>query len=149
MEKSEKKSQKMYDRRKFIQKFGSSCVLLLAPTSILAKEGRKKNGHYVYSNGSDPSEHYYGMGIDINKCIGCGRCANACKIENDVPREPFFFRTWVERYQIMEDGQVKIDSPNGAVDGFKPEQSDTRSVIFLCPKYVTIVQIRLVFRFAR
>lgn len=135
MEKSEKKSQKMYDRRKFIQKFGSSCVLLLAPTSILANEGKKKSGHYVYSNGYDPSEHYYGMGIDINKCIGCGRCANACKIENDVPREPFFFRTWVERYQIMEDGQVKIDSPNGAVDGFKPEQSDTRTVRdFFVPK---------------
>ncbi|HZX14595.1 MAG TPA: 4Fe-4S binding protein, partial [Thermodesulfobacteriota bacterium] len=45
----------------------------------------------------NPHEHYYAMGIDIDKCIGCGRCVEACKIENNVPQEPFFFRTWVER----------------------------------------------------
>ena len=28
---------------------------------------------------------WYGIGIDINKCIGCGKCANACKLENNVP----------------------------------------------------------------
>ncbi|MGD8922350.1 MAG: 4Fe-4S binding protein, partial [Candidatus Zixiibacteriota bacterium] len=30
----------------------------------------------------DPEEHNYAMGIDIHKCIGCGRCASACKQEN-------------------------------------------------------------------
>ncbi len=43
------------------------------------------------------AERIYGMGIDIRKCIGCGRCAQACKNENDVPDEPYFFNTWVER----------------------------------------------------
>ena len=38
----------------------------------------------------DPKKHYYAMGIQIDKCIGCGRCMNACKIENNVPKEPFF-----------------------------------------------------------
>src|SRR3990167_7172042 len=42
-------------------------------------------------------KHYYGMGIEIDKCIGCSRCVEACKAENDVPQEPFYFRTWIER----------------------------------------------------
>ena len=110
IEKSDEMDEKVYNRRKFIRKFGSSFALLLAPLSLLAETAKKKVGSWVYSNGYNPFEHYYGMGIDINKCIGCGRCANACKIENNVPRVPFFFRTWVERYQILENGQVKIDS---------------------------------------
>ena len=40
-----------------------------------------------------PRRHWYGMGIEIDKCIGCSRCVDACKAENAVPREPFFFRT--------------------------------------------------------
>ena len=62
---------------------------------------------------------WYGMGIDIDKCIGCGRCADGCKKENNVPREPFFFRSWVEQYTIKNDGEVKVESPNGGIDGFK------------------------------
>ncbi len=58
----------------------------------------------------DPREHYYGMGIEIDRCIGCNRCVEACKAENDVPREPFFFRTWVERYTIKWGGEVVVDS---------------------------------------
>ncbi len=60
--------------------------------------------------GYDPANHYYGMGIDIQKCIGCGLCIDACKTENDVPREPFFCRTWVERYVIKKDGTVAVES---------------------------------------
>src|SRR4030042_4876535 len=63
-------------------------------------------------------EHYYGMGVQISKCIGCGRCAEACKIENDVPDEPFFFKTWVERYLIYSDGKTHVDSPNGGINGY-------------------------------
>ena len=67
---------------------------------------------------SDPNAVWYGIGIDIQKCIGCGRCADACKSENHVPREPFFFRTWVEHYTIKNDDTVKVESPNGGIDGF-------------------------------
>jgi len=55
-------------------------------------------------------DHYYGMGIEIDKCIGCNRCVEACKVENDVPREPFYFRTWVERYVIRRDGEVTVEN---------------------------------------
>lgn len=68
----------------------------------------------------DPRKHFYGMGINVKKCIGCGRCAAACKEENNVPREPFFFRTWVERYIITVDGEAIVDSPNGGIGGFPP-----------------------------
>lgn len=67
---------------------------------------------------ADPGAIWYGIGIDIQKCIGCGRCANACKSENHVPREPFFFRTWVEHYTIKNDDTVQVESPNGGIDGF-------------------------------
>lgn len=62
---------------------------------------------------------WYGYGIDIEKCIGCGRCADACKQENGVHREPFYFRTWVEQYTIKNDGTVIVESPNGGIDGFR------------------------------
>jgi tetrathionate reductase subunit B len=84
---------------------------------------------------ADPNAVWYGIGIDIKKCIGCGRCANACKSENDVPREPFFFRTWVEQYTIKNDDTIKVESPNGGIDGFTqsvPEEDIFKT--FFVPK---------------
>jgi Fe-S-cluster-containing dehydrogenase component len=72
------------------------------------------------SGGYDATEHFYGMGVDVTKCIGCARCVAACKIENDVPEEPYFFNTWIERYVLRPDGRVEVDSPNGGLDGFPP-----------------------------
>ena len=42
------------------------------------------------------ADHWWGMLIDIDKCIGCGNCVRACAKENNVPDG--YFRTWVERY---------------------------------------------------
>lgn len=78
---------------------------------------------------------YWGFGIDISKCIGCGRCVDACKTENKVPPEPFYFRTWVERYVLRNNGQVEVDSPNGGREGFPPlanEEGITKT--FFVPK---------------
>ena len=47
------------------------------------------------------ADHWWGMIIDIDKCIGCGNCVRACSNENHVPAG--YFRTWVERYQVPED----------------------------------------------
>ena len=67
---------------------------------------------------------WWGVGIDISKCIGCGQCAKACKTENNVPREPFYFRTWVEQYTVLNDGTVKVESPNGGIDGLAQSVDD-------------------------
>jgi tetrathionate reductase subunit B len=78
---------------------------------------------------------WYGIGIDIVKCIGCGKCAKACKEENNVPEEPWYFRSWVEKYTITNDGEVHVESPNGGIDGFTetiPEDQIFKS--FFVPK---------------
>jgi tetrathionate reductase subunit B len=72
----------------------------------------------------DESLPWYGIGIDIEKCIGCGMCAKACKLENDVPKEPFFFRSWVEQYTIKTDGTIEVKAPNGGIDGFTQSVPD-------------------------
>lgn len=96
------------------------------------------SGPRLFANESDqydPTEHNYAMGVDIHKCIGCGRCANACKIENKVPREPHFFRTWIERYIITSDMEAHVDSPNGGIDGFPEIKTDDKILrSFFVPK---------------
>jgi len=87
---------------------GLAATTVLAPFDglILAFERPKGKGKW------------YGIGIDIDKCIGCGKCASACKLENNVPSDPFYFRSWVEQYTIKNDGSVIVQSPNGGIDGF-------------------------------
>jgi tetrathionate reductase subunit B len=77
----------------------------------------------------------YAMAVDISKCIGCGRCAAACKTENKVPEGPHYMRTWVERYVVPHSGETKVDSPNGGIDGF-PELTDNGNTLktFFVPK---------------
>lgn len=128
-------SNKKIERRNFFKKLLYGSTSLFFAGVLMAQEKTKKIQEIILGENYKPSEHYWGMGIDINKCIGCGRCADACKKENDVPKEPFFFRTWVERYQIAESGEVHVDSPNGAIDGFenkKLTENVTRS--FFVPK---------------
>jgi small ubiquitin-related modifier len=58
----------------------------------------------------------------LEKCIGCGNCVRACKEDNGVSKEPFYFRTWVERYHVAE-GEIEhpeVDSPNGGHDAPPP-----------------------------
>lgn len=98
-----------HNRREFIK----SCLYILPATTILPIRALIAQLKY------DPDKHNYGMGIDINKCIGCGRCVQACKTENEVPDEPFYFRTWVERYIVPTEGETIVNSPNGGIDGFK------------------------------
>lgn len=61
--------------------------------------------------GYDWTQHRWAYGVDATKCIGCLRCVEACKRENDVYGDAHHFRTWVERYVYLE-GEEKphIDS---------------------------------------
>ena len=56
--------------------------------------------------------------VDTTKCVGCGLCVKACKIENEIPYDVAVTRTWVERYVVTKDGETHIDSPMGGRDGF-------------------------------
>jgi Fe-S-cluster-containing dehydrogenase component len=136
------------DRRKFTKKLFS---LLIIPSGLLGGMFKRSLAN---KKDYDARKHYYGMGIQVDKCIGCGRCVEACKDENDVPREPFFFRTWVERYLIKKDGHVTVqtigtrtEEPTGALaekdilrSFFVPKlcnQCDNPPCVQVCPVIAT------------
>lgn len=126
---------KDFSRREFIEKTFLTILSLFIPGFLAGKDKIEKVKSWVLGDGYIPGDHYWAMAIDINKCIGCGRCVEACKLENNVPREPFFFRTWVERYRILENGETLIDSPNGAIDSFKDEPTEETVIrSFFVPK---------------
>jgi tetrathionate reductase subunit B len=64
----------------------------------------------------------WGFLVDTNKCVGCGFCVKACKIENEIPYDAAITRTWVERYVVTKDDKHHADSPMGARDGFTSPQ---------------------------
>ncbi|MBI3935111.1 MAG: 4Fe-4S dicluster domain-containing protein, partial [Acidobacteria bacterium] len=107
------------ERREFLKKCLLASPFLVAIVRVAAQQTEETaNGAY------HAEDHYYGMGIDVSRCIGCGRCAEACKTENDVPRDPYYFRTWIERYVITTDGETSVSSPNGGIDGFPATVSE-------------------------
>jgi Fe-S-cluster-containing dehydrogenase component len=79
----------------------------------------------------EAAAHWWGMIIDIDKCIGCGNCVRACSEENKVPEG--FFRTWMERYVVEHGKPPVVESPKGGIDGFAPlERTDVKA--FFVPK---------------
>jgi len=125
-------------RREFIKKTAIA-LPLLSPAGIMLTDLVRTSCAWAGTgevSGYNPLDHYYGMGIHIDRCIGCGRCAEGCKKENLVPREPFFFRTWVERYTIFSNREeTEVDSPNGGINGF-PELKTQQNILraFFVPK---------------
>ncbi len=120
---------KPVDRREFLKKCGLAAPILLGVVRVPILAAQGPDGIEY-----DPSEHLYGMGIDVSKCIGCGQCVLACKTENDVPFDSHHFNTWVERYIIRVDEQVEVDSPNGGIEGFPStlgEGSEVRRTFFV------------------
>ena len=103
------------DRREFIAESGRWLFLTASALSAL---DYVMDGRAEAAPAYNMQDHWWGMIIDIDKCIGCGNCVSACAKENNVPEG--FFRTWVERYHVegYDSQHPLVDSPNGGKDGF-------------------------------
>jgi Fe-S-cluster-containing dehydrogenase component len=112
------------DRRTLLKKL-LFFIPLLGNSSVFSSS---ENPAHVNKNGSK-----FGMGIQVNRCIGCARCVDACKYENNVPKEHKFFRTWVERYTIKKDEEavVKIVDREGDNLITSPVEKDTLRSFFV------------------
>lgn len=113
-------------RRRFLGKLGSIVTYagavvgagaLDAVPNAAAKSEPSAGGGSPPIKDYDWTEHRWGFGVDATKCIGCLRCVEACKRENDVPGDAHHFRTWVERYVYLEgDDRPRIDSQHDPVN---------------------------------
>lgn len=76
----------------------------------------------------------WGFIVDTTRCIGCGSCVRACRLENDVPET--YYRTWVERYEIDTHERILVDSPDGAENSFTQGNRPAAEVVkaFFVPK---------------
>ena len=121
------------DRREFLFKTGKLLVLTSAAAAAweAVVAGRPET-----APGYKTDAHWWAMAVDLEHCIGCGNCVRACKAENDVPRDPRFFRTWVERYRVKGDDleHPVVESPNGGYDGFADIELKEGEKSFFVPK---------------
>ena len=98
-------------RRRFLQVSGVTVGGLIIygslPAALWLRSDAQAGDGPVVPLGYRPEMHQWAMVIDIEKCIGCRRCLNACKQENHVPEDEGLNRTWLERYQLTDDGSLE------------------------------------------
>lgn len=99
-------------RREFLKAGVAGAAGILVTFKLGSLLGKDQAGY-------SPEGHWWGYMVDLTRCIGCGACVRACKAENRVPEG--YYRTWVERYTFLDDGEVEVDSPDGALNGFSSD----------------------------
>ncbi len=106
----------MITRRNFIK---NACIgaAALGAASLTGIKG-------VHASEPPSKDLRYGFLVDTYKCVGCGMCVKACKLENEIPWNIPASRTWVERYVVKKDGEVLADSPMAGRDGFTDPKID-------------------------
>jgi Fe-S-cluster-containing dehydrogenase component len=116
---------KKTQRREFLCATGKALAgigVMSACGKLVADGGSKEKASPVSGSSAsfptadyDWTKHRWAYGIDATKCIGCLRCVEACKAENDVSEETSQFRTWVERYVYLEgEDHARVDSHSDA-----------------------------------
>ncbi|MFU8818487.1 MAG: 4Fe-4S dicluster domain-containing protein [Desulfurivibrio sp.] len=103
------------NRRNFLKKAG--LVTVAGMTLPLSALKMLTPSEAVALTTGDKAKRW-GFVVDTTKCVGCGLCVKACKLENNTPYESNVARTWVERYVQRKSGRVTIDSPGQARGGF-------------------------------
>jgi len=110
----------MMNRRQFCKKAVLIAGGMALPLAALELFDPKR----LQAEKNSPGDVRWVFVVDTHKCVGCGFCVKACKIENEVPYDANVSRTWVERYVLTKAGNTLIDSPNAARDGFTSSSSD-------------------------
>ena len=108
-------------RREFLRKAAMGAAAVALPLTAFEIVNPKKLFAEVKA---EKTAVRWAFLIDTYKCVGCGFCVKACKLENEVPYEANVTRTWVERYVETKDGTRYADSPKGARDGFTTSAID-------------------------
>jgi tetrathionate reductase subunit B len=106
-------------RRVFLTKLlggAAAAAAAVAFPAALAKQADKAAADDAQP-GKEDDAHEYAFLVDIDKCIGCGNCVQACAEENAVPEGQN--RTWVERYAFTPEG-VHVDAIVAPGTGFDP-----------------------------
>src|SRR5664279_3730593 len=96
MEDKEKLEGQQKGRREFLSCLGSALACSAAAaaagavtTGTVAATAAEAAATEVPPNpaipGYDWTQHRWAFGVDATKCIGCLRCVEACKKENNVP----------------------------------------------------------------
>jgi len=102
-------------RREFLEKMGLGIAATAIPATFFSVVKPKQLFAQV---AAEKSKVRWAFLVDTYKCVGCGMCVRACKLENEIPYDTSATRTWVERYVETKDGRRFADSPKGARDGF-------------------------------
>ena len=101
-------------RRLFLRRIGGAALAAGTPAvvqQVAAKSESAAAGKSFPTPDYDWTKRQWAFGVDATKCIGCLRCVEACKAENEVPLTAHHFRTWVERYVYLEgENRPRIDS---------------------------------------
>ena len=139
-------------RRRLLGALGGAVGWMMArPVARAAKTAVQKGlASAPLPKGYNPTAHKWLMCLDVDRCIGCGLCVDACKTENHVPEAATYFRTWIERYIITMPktgsdaarGEVFVDSPNGGRNGFPPALVPREDILraFFVPKLCNLCE---------
>jgi tetrathionate reductase subunit B len=84
----------MITRRRFLKNTALGIAGMTLPlTAFKIIDPRK----LLASEASDNVKVRWGFLVDTKKCVGCGLCVKACKMENEIPYDSSVTRTWVDR----------------------------------------------------